>query len=119
MASGWHPVDVPILVRYVQLWMLWEDSLEGARMFEVASKTIDSDAGQTLRVTITVNPPSAALSAMANIEDRFGLSSMSRRRLRWEIDASGAAHPSAPVPAKRPVARSKRPLRDPRLKVVK
>ena len=115
MASNWHVVDVPILVRYVQLWQLWEDQLEGGRMFEVASKTFDTDDGQSVRVTITVNAPSAVLSAMSNIEERFGLSSVARRKLRWEIDPSG----SAPDPVvRRSVVRAKRPPRDPRLKVV-
>lgn len=39
----------------------------------------------------------AVLSEIRQLADRYGLSSLSRRRLQWEVDQSAPSEPDAPV----------------------
>lgn len=112
MASRWQPAEVHVLVRYCTLWQLWADACRPDRMISVALKRVDLPEGVAgAQITVRVEPDAALLSAMAAIEERFGLSAIARRRLNWELDDDQAVNP--PV---RP-ARRNRPT-DPRLKVV-
>lgn len=112
MASRWHTAETHVLVRYCTLWQQWADACRPDRMITVALKRVDLPEGVAgAQITIRIEPDAALLSAMAAIEERFGLSSIARRRLNWELDDDETVDPP-PRPARR-----KRPT-DPRLKVV-
>jgi hypothetical protein len=94
MAAAWLDADLPALVRLAQLVDLT------ARQFEIVREgpkeiaqgdpiVVDGE----LRVRVVFDSPvSAALLAEARqLEDRLGLSPLSRRRLQWEIDLAAAA----------------------------
>lgn len=68
LAKVWLEVDVPAIERLVMLI----ESLKGG-----------------------VN--GAILSEIRQLEDRFGLSPLSRRRLQWEVEQAGESEPDAPV----------------------
>ena len=71
MATAWLPADVPTLVRL-------------ARIVELDNR----------------GEASAALLAEARqLEDRFGLSPMARRRLQWEVFKTAEGEADVPLPA--------------------
>lgn len=111
MASRWHEAEINVVRRYCDLYQSWLDLLNGDRIFHLSSKVLGSDA---VRVLITVETSSTTLLAgMVAIEDRLGLSPVSRRRLNWELDDDNDS--AAPEP-KTGKARARR--NDPRLRAI-
>lgn len=80
----------------------------------------DADVFPLSRMAVLVHEreteqTSAGDSELRQLEDRFGVSPLARRRLNWEIDQAGkAAEDASPDPAPRPT----RTKGDPRLSIV-
>jgi hypothetical protein len=100
MATVWLDADVPALVRLAQLVDLTTREFaivrEGPREI-VRSEAARVDGSVEVRVVFDSPVTAALLAEMRQLEDRLGLSPLSRRRLQWEIDQ--AAGESAPAPA--------------------
>jgi hypothetical protein len=80
MATAWLPSDVPTLVRLARI--------------------VEADNRGEATVGL--------LAEARQLEDRFGLSPMARRRLQWEVARAGAEPEGAPTPGAQP----RRPLAD-------
>lgn len=85
MAAAWLPADVPALVRLAAL----------------VDRASSGEAGATV------------LGEIRQLEDRFGLSPMARRRLQWEVEQATAPRTKASDSTERPTGdpRERRPLR--------
>lgn len=84
MANAWLPSDVPTLVRL-------------ARIIEAINRDEDGSAG--------------LLAEARQLEDRFGLSPLSRRRLQWEVAQGGRQDQPAGAPAPAPSSQPRERLR--------
>jgi hypothetical protein len=84
MAAAWLPSDVPVLVRL-------------ARIVEADGR------GQAT---------ASLLAEARQLEDRFGLSPMARRRLQWEVAQAGAGAPEPESDGSPPVAPERPRLAD-------
>lgn len=101
MASVWLDADVPALERLARLHDLSARELaivrEGPRVSEEILQAAE-EVGPEVRISITFDSPLSAsvLSEIRQLEDRLGLSPMSRRRLQWEVERAEASAEDTP-----------------------
>jgi hypothetical protein len=106
MAAVWIDADVPALVRLARLVDLTTRQFQVVADGPVPHLSVD-DLPDGVKVTVTFDSPvtAALLAEMRQLEDRLGLSPLSRRRLQWEIEqaegADGARARSDELAAKR------------------
>lgn len=97
MAEVWTDADVPALVRLALLHDLTARQFAIVRdgpIPHIKSEIIEeAESGNALMVNVVFRSPVSAahLGEMRQLEDRLGLSPLSRRRLQWEIERAGAA----------------------------
>lgn len=101
MAAVWTDADVPALVRLAQLHDLTQrqfDIVRDGPLAQITSERITralpgDELEESIEVKIIFRSPvnAAQLGEMRQLEDRLGLSPLSRRRLQWELERADQA----------------------------